>query len=60
MSLTQWELVCHTAQHMRKYFMDDWRTHQVNTGDVQQPRMNSTVSTKEAVRDAIAEYFSIT
>ena len=56
--------VCVTLHNMCKNigdsFMDDWRTHQDNTEDVQQPRMNSTAATREAVRDAITEYFSTT
>ena len=40
-------------------FMDEWRTHEDNTAEVQQSTMNSTASTscREAVRDAIAEFF---
>ena len=39
-------------------FMEEWQTPHTSAPDTQQSRTNSTTSSKEAVRDAIARYFS--
>ena len=39
-------------------FMEEWQTPHTSSPDTQQSRTNSTTSSKEVVRDAIAQYFS--